>query len=255
MHGVEARRREIARQVRLRRTVSVRELGDEFGVTPETIRTDLVHLDNQGLVRRVHGGVIAGPAGESAYQARALEHKKEKKAIAEAAAKLYKDEQNVYLDYGTTVLALARRIALSDRKISACTVSVPIVKALLPADNVELIVLGGHVRRNEASLSGPMTAHALERMYFDVGFFSCAGFSVGEGITNYHDQESEITGLAMSHCKRVVMMIDHSKIGSVASLRTATLSDVTDVVTDGALTEETAQALREASCKLHIAKG
>jgi DeoR family glycerol-3-phosphate regulon repressor len=253
MQTADERRREILARVRTRRSVKVGALSAELGVTPETIRTDLVELDEQGLVQRVHGGATAVPNQETAYERRRHLHTEAKQAIASAAIELTTTAKTVYIDYGTTAFHFAQLLAAADPSITVVTNSLPTVNALLPCSNLEIVMPGGHVRRNENSLDGPITDSAISRLFFDVGFFGCAGIAASSGVTNYHFAESAVSSLAMSHCQTVVLLADESKIGQTATVQMTTLEMVDHLVTDTPPDDEFRAALEDAGCALHIA--
>ncbi len=255
MQTADERRREILARVRTRRSVKVGALSAELGVTPETIRTDLVELDEQGLVQRVHGGATAVPNQESAYERRRHINTEAKQAIASAALDLIATAtaRTVYIDYGTTAFHFAQLLAATDPGITVVTNSLPTVNALLPCSNLEIVVPGGHVRRNENSLDGPITDASVSKLFFDIGIFGCAGVAVRSGVTNYHSAESAVSSLAMSHCQTVVLLADESKIGQTATVQMTTLKTIDHLVTDTPPDEGFRAALEEAGCALHIA--
>lgn len=253
MQTIVERQQDILARIRVMHSVKVGELSDQLGVTPETIRKDLVELDERGLIQRVHGGAVAKPNRETAYESRKSVQPEAKQAIANAALKLVDGAKTIYLDYGTTIYAFAQLLAFEDPEITVVTNSLPTVSALLPCHNVELVVPGGIVRKNENSLSGPLTETTMSTLFFDKGFFSCAGISVRAGVTNFHAVETSISRLAMEHSGSVVLMADNAKFDHTAANQTAVLSNIDDLVTDIAPSAEMTEYIQNADCHIHIA--
>lgn len=249
------RRQAILAQVRARRSVKVGELSTELGVSAETIRKDILTLDARGLLERVHGGAVAASNRESAYESRRTINAQAKRDIAEEAARLAADANSIYLDYGTTAFQIAQRIAASDPDVMVISASLPIITALLPCERVRLVVPGGQVRRNENLLGGPLTDKAMQGLFFDIGFFGCAGVAARSGVTNFDAVENAISQLAADHCQRVVLVADHSKFDRTATLSAASIEDLDDLVTDREPAGELASLLASSHCTIHVTQG
>ena len=250
METTEGRRRAIAAKARENSSVRVGELSKLFGVSTETIRTDLMELADRGVVERVHGGALVKTSTESHYDIRRQLNVSEKASISNAALNYALPSSTIFLDYGTTTLSLARRISKTGLDVTAVAVSMPIVNEMLQSPRVDLVVPGGSIRRNENSLWGPLTEHTVASMFFDVGFFSCAALSPEHGMTNHHAPESKVSRLALSHCSTVVLMVDHTKLRQPAAIQTAPLKTVDVIITDQPLPEQYARAAQSAKCRV-----
>lgn len=249
------RRRAILAQVRAQQSVKVGALSAELGVSAETIRKDILELDGRGLLERVHGGAVARLNRETAYESRKTVNAQAKEDMAALALRLLGEASTVYLDYGTTVFQLARLLAGADPRITVVSNSLPIVTALLPCTNVELVVPGGQVRRNENSLGGPLAERAVQGLFFDIGFFGCAGLAANSGVTNFDAVENAFSQLAASHCQRFVLLADHAKFDRTASIAAAPLEGVDELVTDCPPEGELASLLAAAHCRIHVTEG
>lgn len=249
------RRQAILAQVRAQRSVKVGELSTELGVSAETIRKDILALDGRGLLERVHGGAVATPNRESAYESRKTINAQAKRDIAEVAVRLADDAHSIYLDYGTTAFQIAQLIAAADPDVMVISASLPIITALLPCERVSLVVPGGQVRRNENSLGGPLTDKAMQGLFFDIGFFGCAGIAARSGVTNFDAVENSVSQLAAGHCQQIVFVADHSKFDRTAAIGAASLDDIDDLVTDREPEGELASLLASSHCTIHVSQG
>src|SRR5215207_4019074 len=159
------------RQARIAELVSVRgrarigELAEAFGVTEPTIRKDLSALQARGLLKRTHGGALAvHPSVDRELTGRRGAHPSDKEAIAEACLRLLGDGDSVFLDSGTTVEALARRLGADGGKLrlSVLTSSLGVATALADVPSVDCVLLGGQLRRVDGAVVGDLALENLQ---------------------------------------------------------------------------------------------
>lgn len=252
---IEQRQDRIADMVRQSKRVKALALSKVFDVSVETIRKDLLDLQERGVLVRVHGGAQLRPGGhESAYDRRRLVNSEGKKAIAAVAAGAFSDVSTIYLDYGTTTYALAAALVRLNRNVTVFTNALPIANLLAESETIETVVLGGALRRNERSLFGPLAERALESIYVDAGFFGCAGIDPRAGITNHHVLEGAASQKAMAHCGSVVVLATSDKFETVATNKIADLSQIDLLITDAEPNAEFAAALDAADVEVAIAR-
>lgn len=223
---IEERQAQIAQLVRSKKRVKALALSELFDVSVETIRKDLLDLQERGVLVRVHGGAQLRPGQESAYERRRSVNTAAKETIADLAVRGIEDGSTIYLDYGTTTYTLAAALLREGRRLTVLTNALPIANLLAESELIETIVLGGVLRRNERSLFGPMAERALESVYMDAGYFGCAGIHHSAGITNHHPFEAAASRLAMSHCGSVVVVADADKFDTIATNRIAGLDQI-----------------------------
>ncbi|BBU37928.1 DeoR/GlpR family DNA-binding transcription regulator [Aeribacillus composti] len=249
------RKEKIIEILKEKKAVKILSLSKMLKVTRETIRKDLYELEKEGLIKKIHGGAVLDlPNQESDYERRKTKNLEAKRAIAKEAAKHVEDGDIIYLDYGTTTYLLAEEL-LKLKNITVVTNTIPIVNLLLRSDSVNLVILGGMVRKNEDSLYGPFASNNIKNIYVDIGFFGCGGIDSFSGITNHHIGETEISKEMMSHCQNKIILADHSKFGTTAFNQTATFSDVDIIITDKDIDEEIKSEILKHNVEVVIAKG
>ena len=255
MSDIEDRQQQIALLLREKKQVKTAHLSRRFGVSIETIRKDLLDLQGQGVLVRVHGGARISPAGrESAYDRRRLYNQRAKDLIALEAAAGFEGGSVIYLDYGTTTYALAAALQRLERRVTVVTNSLPIAGLLADSATIDTIVLGGMLRGNERSLFGPIAERAMDTLYMDVGFFGCAGLHHEAGLTNHHALEAALSQKAMTHCGSVVALADADKFGTIAVNRSSPLSAIDLLITDQAPPSDLAAALDAADVAVTVTK-
>jgi DeoR/GlpR family transcriptional regulator of sugar metabolism len=228
------------RQARIAELVSVRgrarigELAKLFGVTEPTIRKDLKVLQAKRLLKRTHGGALAvQPVVEREFVGRQASNPAAKEAIARRCLGLIQDGDSVFFDSGTTVNAIATAIAAQRNglRLSALTTSLGVATTLADLPGVDCVVLGGQLRRIDGALAGALALENLERFSFTLAFIGVSGFSeVGLSVGSL--AEAAVKADAIERARRVVLALDHSKVGTTDFARIAGLEVVDVVVMD-----------------------
>jgi DeoR/GlpR family transcriptional regulator of sugar metabolism len=235
--SVIERRAQIAALVELMSRVSVADLAARFGVTDVSIRRDLTVLEEQGLLRRVHGGAVTAPPehGRSAYALRERTARGEKRRIGIAAAALIGQGDVVVFDSGSTVAQVAAQIDRPLRRSNALTVvtnSLPVLDEVGRWESPHLVCLGGLYLPDHQSLVGPQTVADLQELSADIAFLGCDGLTARTGLTTPHVLAAEVGAVIASRSRRVVVVADSTKIGREGFTRIIPLAEVHVLVTN-----------------------
>ncbi|MHB1599908.1 MAG: DeoR/GlpR family DNA-binding transcription regulator [Acidimicrobiales bacterium] len=240
----DERRRLILEIVNARGRVRVRELADLVGVTEPTIRKDVTDLDGQRLLRRTHGGAIAiRPAYEPSVSARVETNARGKRAIARACLAEIREGDAVFLDSGTTMIALAEALrsgapapgepAFPPRpaNVNVLTNALEVARLLAPVPGIRHTVLGGQYRMAGDCLVGPLAVDALQRFTLNIAFIGVSGFAeTGFTVADVNDAQVKIA--VMERARRVIVPMDHTKIGAADFIKVCDPDRIDTVVTD-----------------------
>jgi DeoR family transcriptional regulator, aga operon transcriptional repressor len=231
MHAVDRRHR-ILERVAAEQTIHVADIARELDVSEMTIRRDIRRLERDGFLRQTYGGATAHVTRsfDVSFNARALQHPREKRLIGIAALELIGDARLVYLGIGTTAEQVARYLPARD-DLAIVTASLPIA-SLLGTRPVRVTVLGGRVLRDELHCVGPIAVRTLERFRFDLAIVGAAGLSERWGLTELTDEEAEVQRTAIDRAERVVVIADGSKLGAVTPAVVAAADRIDAIVTD-----------------------
>lgn len=236
--------------VREARAIRVNELCRRLGVSAATMRRDLEVLEGRGELRRVHGGAVSVESRleEPLFDDKAGMASREKGRIAEASLRRVGAGATVYLDGGSTVLALARAL----RSRTDVTVVTNSLRAAmeLSGQGPRTILAGGELRRLSQTLVGPLTRHVLERLQFDVAFMGTMGLGLDGGITTTDPAEAYTKELVMGRAAEVVLLADRSKLGKVSFARAGRLDQVDVLVTDRGVSRDWKKVLKNAGVTL-----
>lgn len=222
-----------------------------LSVTGETVRKDLVALERQGLLRRVHGGAvpITHLSFEPAVDTR-TGHLAEKVRIAKAALAHLPERGTVLIDAGSTTAQLVEMFP-GDRQLTVYTNTLPLALQLLTRPLLTVYTLGGRVRTTTYAEVDDWAARALSEINVDVAFLGANGVSLHRGLTTPDQAEAGIKRRMLSCAHRRILLADHSKIGTVSGVRYGDVADIDVLITDDGLDESHLVELRGAGLEVH----
>lgn len=229
----EERQAEIVRLVNAGGTVSVQDLVNYLDISESTVRRDLVTLDQEGRLKRVHGGAKAVdcPAYEAdleSLQEKYSFHMLAKRRIAQYAAGLIQKQDFVYIDAGSTTEQMAE--FLTNSEATFVTNSLPMAQKL-GRSGVNVYMLPGRVKEKTEAIVGSEMRSMLVRYHFTKGFFGTNGISLTAGCTTPDDEEAACKQAAVHQCRHRYILADASKFGLSSHITFARLSEVTILTT------------------------
>lgn len=258
----EQRRAVILDEVRRRGGVRVNELTKRLGVSDMTVRRDLDALARQGAVEKVHGGAVPpaeASSHEPGFEAKSGLERGAKDSIARAAADLVVPGTAIALSGGTTTFALAHHL-VEVADLTVVTNSVRVADVFHGASGggatrpgAATVVLTGGVRTPSDSLVGPVADRAIDSLHFDLLFLGVHGISAQAGLSTPNLAEAETNRRLVRAARRVVVVADHTKWGTVGLSSFAPLSEVDTLVTDEGLSQEARAEMAEQLNQLVIA--
>jgi DeoR/GlpR family transcriptional regulator of sugar metabolism len=247
-----SRHGEIVRLVRSSGVVSVEALAANLGVSPSTIRRDLQALDSDGALRRVRGG--AGCVGDDdpiPFAEVASMAADDKERVARSAADLVADGDVVLLDIGTTTARLAR--ALRGRRITVITSSLAVVDELRQDAAVELLVLGGILRRNYLSLVGLLTEQALREVRAHLLFLGTSGIARDGQVRDSTLVEVPVKRAMIKAAQQTVVVADRGKFPGTGLLPVCGPEEIDVIVTNDGADPDTLAACAAAGTEIRLA--
>ncbi|MFD5060780.1 DeoR/GlpR family DNA-binding transcription regulator [Streptomyces sp. NPDC058394] len=263
----EQRRALILDEVRRRGGVRVNELTRKLSVSDMTVRRDLDALARQGVIEKVHGGavpVVEASTHEPGFEVKSTLELTAKEDIARVAATMAVPGSAIALSGGTTTYALAQHL-LDVPELTVVTNSVRVADVFHtaqrsaatggPRAGAATVVLTGGVRTPSDSLVGPVADQAIGSLHFDVLFLGVHGISVEAGLSTPNLAEAETNRRFVHSARRVVVVADHTKWGTVGLSSFATLEQVDTLVTDSGLSAQAREEIEEHLPGLVVAGG
>lgn len=203
------------------------------GASPATIRRELVKMNEEGMIYRVHGGVTLNrfvPQQMTIPTKQHLHHQ-EKQAIGLAAAALIQNGDSVVLDAGTTAMEIARHI--KGRPVRVITTDLRI-SLLLGESNTqtEVSVCGGTVDTGSQSCIGNQVVEYVGKLHPTYTFIACSAFKAETGITAPTSDLAMLKRALTRHSSKKVLVADSSKYGLTQLYEVGPLDSVDLIITD-----------------------
>ena len=191
------------------------DLARQLDVSEDTIRRDLREMAAAGLCQRVYGGALpVAPDAGSTLSQRKQEAPERKARLAQAAVSLVRAGQVLFLDAGSTNLAIAS--ALPELALTVITNAPSIAMLLMERPEIELIMAGGRVDRRAGASLGPQALRTVERMHPDLCFLGACGADADAGVTAFNYDEAEFKRSIAGASKAVVVAVTSDKLGTAA---------------------------------------
>ena len=243
------RREHIRLLVRESGIARVEDLRRELKVSVATVRRDLEVLEEEGLLRRVHGGAVSMESRleEAVFDDKTNQFSIEKRAIAEKAYKLIGQEESLYLDGGSTTLCLAR--LLKERNDLTVVTNSLRAAAELADSGPRVILTGGELRRISQTMVGPLTSAVLEQVRVDKAFMGTMGFCLKNGLTTTDPNEAFVKSLVAEQATQVVLLADSSKAEKVSFARVSDWDRVDLLISDAMLPSVFSKSLSKLGVK------
>jgi DeoR family fructose operon transcriptional repressor len=246
------RREHIRLLVRESGIARVEDLRRELKVSVATVRRDLEVLEEEGLLRRVHGGAVSMESRleEAVFDDKTNQFSIEKRAIAEKAYKLIGQEESLYLDGGSTTLCLAR--LLKERNDLTVVTNSLRAAAELADSGPRVILTGGELRRISQTMVGPLTSAVLEQVRVDKAFMGTMGFCLKNGLTTTDPNEAFVKSLVAEQATQVVLLADSSKAEKVSFARVSDWDRVDLLISDAMLPAVFSKSLSKMGVKTQL---
>lgn len=235
--SISERQKQILSILNDRTFITVQELSSLTFTSASSIRRDLTYLQNNGLVKRLHGGVSTVPPmnNVASFYDRTRKNVKEKRLIAQKASILLKDGQTVLLDSSTTVTFLLPYIA-RHQNISVFTNNLTTALRAIEL-GIQTHCLGGHAMNGSTALSGPETFAALAGIKVDVLFFSSQSIDSQGEISDATEEENYVRKIMLNSAKATAFLCDSGKFSTRSTYTLCNLSSIDYAVFDTPYTE------------------
>jgi DeoR/GlpR family transcriptional regulator of sugar metabolism len=247
------RQSEIKRLLLARGALSVEELCALVSASPATIRRDLAHLQNSLGIERTHGGAAIQslrPA-EQNFAYRESQDVKEKRAIADAALKLIEPGSTIFMNDGSSIMAIAKAIVASGIELFVATPAVNVATTLSENPKATVCLLGGFVRQTSLATSGPFAETMAAQINADLALISPDGLGTESGLTFTHASDSALAKCMSNKARRTVAIAVAAKLRRTERVGALPLSAVSEIIT-GCRDAALLQTLRKRGVKLTL---
>ncbi len=236
--------------------VRLGDVADRLSVSEMTIRRDVAAHSERFVC---HGGHIVAAQAGSSQPDYVLDREREahaagKRAACEAAYAHIEPGDTVFLDCGTTLPYLARRLA-DTKGVTVVCYAINIAEIVRRFDNVALVLLGGVYHRSSASFDSPEALDVLKRIGINKAFISAGGVHPTHGVSCSNFHEVAIKQEAIGRAVSTYLVVDSSKFGRVRSAYFADLSIFDAVLTDSAVDPAHRKAIEDLGVRVAPHRG
>lgn len=241
------------------KSILSKDLCRKFNVTNETVRKDLIELENEGKIIRADGGayIIDGVQNEVHANLRETVYTEEKASIGRICRSMVCAGDTIFLDESTTCCAIAKELK-SIGSITVFTNSYKIIHILEDCENVKLILTGGEFDRKNQCFVGAEVADFLKSYYVDKCFISCRGVDMNIGITDGNEKNGRVRKCIIRQAAEKILVIDKTKLNLKKFYKISGFEMIDKVVIDGFYSDEQRdiweQFLNQTHTKLIVAK-
>jgi len=230
-------------------SVAAAALAMEFDVSEDAIRRDLRALAAEGRCRRVYGGALPLSKATLPMAARMEEGRDRKLALARKAASLAQPGQFVFLDSGSTNLALVTCLP-EDYELTLATNSVDIAAATLQRPDLRLVLIGGAVSSNVGGCIDALATLSVAQMNIDLGFVGACAVSAATGVSAYELSDATFKRALLAASQKSVVLTTTEKLGARAPHRVAELKDIGVFVVEHDANADTLSEFALAGCEI-----
>lgn len=232
MSSINLRQHEILSIARQSGKVTVEGLALHFDVTPQTIRKDLNELCEQRLLTRTHGGALLSSGVENvAYEARRQLAAGEKQRIGKRAAQLIPDNCSLFVNIGTTTEEVARAL-MQHEGLLVITNDLHVAALLTPCPGIEVIVVGGMVRRADGGIVGEAAVDFIRQFKVDYAVIGVSAIDDDGALLDFDYREVRAAQAIIANARHVILVSDAMKFTRSAPVRMGHMSQISTFVTD-----------------------
>jgi DeoR family transcriptional regulator of aga operon len=253
MSSLAERHKYILSKVKGEGSVKVLDLCSDLNVSSVTIRKDLKLLEDKNLLYRTHGGgTLTNPyAIDRPVNEKEKIRSEEKMDIGMTAARLVEANDCIIIASGTTVLSLARHIQ-AKTSLTVITAALNVATELNRQPDIEVLVLGGILRKSSSSATGAYAEKILEDFSCSKLFLGVDGIDIDFGITTTHVQEAQLNRKMIAAAQKTIVLADSSKFGKRGFGKICGLEDVDHVITDKGISEHNLEALKSMGIEVTV---
>lgn len=243
--------------------VSIDRIVESFGVSRQTVRRDLIEMEESGILRRIRGGAVPVETENMDFSVRLTQRMAEKRAICVAALQLLKNHQTIFMDAGSTTTIMAEVLAgptgLTDLTVvtNSLEVATRLAQPATPqASEIRVQLLRGPVKRDPLETWGGATVADIYSYHADIAFLSPLGIDAVSGATYHHLYGAEIAEAMARQAARITVLADHAKVGVTSRKCVCPIGELDCLVVDGKARDRPGfAALQEAVATLIVAEG
>lgn len=253
MANIAQRHQFILEQLKQQGYVKVQDLSEKLNVSEVTIRKDLKYLESKKVLQRNHGSAsnLTSIISDTHIDVKEKLQIEEKMRIANTASKLLEANDKIIIASGTTLLAFANAIDITDN-ITVITSSVKVSLSLCYKPNIEVIQLGGSIRKNSVSVIGHYAETTLETLSCNKLFIGVDGLDPEHGLSTSDVSEARINQKMIDAAQKIIVLTDSSKFGRRGFCKICDFDKIHQIITDTHAPRHIVDIIRERNIEVTL---
>ena len=227
--------------------VTTADLVKTYGVSIETIRRDLLSMEQSRLLKRVHGGAVT--TGEmrqiNSLDIRNEENSREKAELARLALQFINEGDIIGIDTGSTAISLAYALCEKFSNLTVVTHSADVFDIIRKKEGFNIILCGGHYMKSENAFHGNFSLDILSRINMQKAFIFPSAVSLKHGICDYCQSLMQIQKMFFKQTDEIFILADSTKFEKQALLKMDDMKEEYTYITDSNLSEELKKIYKE----------
>lgn len=246
------RQQKIVELVAEKGVISINYLVQTLNVSHMTIRRDIQKLEEKGMIISVSGGIqtLEKLPFEPSHIKKSQMFEEQKNKISQCAVQYIPQNASIYLDAGTTTLAIAKQIA-QRTDLLVITNDFVIANYLIEHGCGKIIHTGGVICRENYSSVGDFAVRILSEIYVDIAFISTSSWSL-QGLSTPDENKIAVKKVVANSSGKRILVTDSSKYGKVATFFVLPLNIFDLIITDTNLPENSAKAIKEQNLEIQL---
>lgn len=247
------RQEKIYEMIQKNGAVTTSYLMNFFDVSVETVRRDLLAMEQRGQLSRVHGGAIAKSEMKPFMELRQRnkEYSEQKYQLALRATDFISNGDIIGIDSGSTAISFAEALKEKFSKLTVVTHSMDVFELLRDYKDFSVILCGGHYMRNENAFYGALVLEALSNLHIQKAFIFPMAISLEYGIYDYYEELYSVQKQIMKSSDDIYILADSSKFEKKALLKLSDMKTDYNYITDSFLSDELKKLYKENGIRIY----
>jgi DeoR/GlpR family transcriptional regulator of sugar metabolism len=220
------------------------KLSQELQVSEHTIRRDLQELARAGVCKRVYGGAVGLSPASGCFAQRRDQGVASKALLGQAGAQLIRDGGCIFIDAGTTNLAVAKAIP-PELSLTVVTNAPSIAAEVMNLPRCEIIMLGGRIQARTGAALGATPLNQAKDMHFDQCFLGACAVDPEQGLTVFDYEDAEFKRGLVRQNNELIVVLTSDKIPSIARYKVMSCQEISVLVVDNDMPRDKVAALIE----------
>lgn len=218
------------------------QLAQELKVSEHTIRRDLQELAREGVCQRVYGGAVGLSSASGCFAERRGQGAASKARLGQAGAQLIRDGGCVFIDAGTTNLAVAKAIS-SELSLTVVTNAPAIAAVVMNLPRCEVIMLGGRIQAQSGAALGASPLRQVAEMHFDQCLLGACAVDPTQGLTVFDYEDAEFKRALARQSNELIVVVTPDKVPSIARYKVVSCQEISILLTEPGIGQDKVDAL------------